>query len=283
MGSLFQRHALAAFLGLVAAILLVVIGIETGWGNRVRVPVPAESAARPAPVEAKLLPPFPLESPDAAYPETANRPLFIATRRQAPAAVAQATMNKGQFVLQGVTIVGDLRIALLRERAGNKTHRLEKGREVNGITVAEIDADKVTLRQGGDSEVVSLLVQRPGTLPGPGPAGGAAAAITPSAAGPAAGPFPAPPAAPPAVALPSPGIPNTAAPGAPARLPSPTNIPPRTGGGPIPVPGQPALPGGPSFPTTPQQAAPGANPTGQMTAEEILARRRARRQQQQPE
>lgn len=275
MGTLLQRHALSILLGLVALALLVVIGIETGWGANLRAKLPV-MGGKVAPVDAKLLPPVVAEAPEALYPETGNRPLFTPTRRPAPAAVAQTTMNKGQFVLQGVTIVGDLRIALLRERAGNKTHRVEKGRDVNGITVAEIESDKVTLRQGNDSEVVGLLVQRPGTLPPVGLPGAAPPAAAPPVS---AGPF----ATPPAPVAPVPTAPPAAAvPGAsPVRPPQP-NMPPRTGGGPVPVPGQPALPGGPSFPTTPAPA-PGAaaTPTGEMTAEEILARRRARRIQQQ--
>ena len=255
-----RRNPLIAALALVCVALAAVVAIEVlTIGGSSGAPAPRKVAAS----EAKLLPPIAVVSPEAAYPETADRPLWIPTRRPAPPpVVAQASFQRGQFILQGVTIAGDTRIAMLKEKASGRVHRVEKGKEVNGLQLAEVEPERVTLAQGAEREVLELLVQKPG--------GGAPAAATSLGAVPAAsqGPFgsPHPPgtlgaAAPQATAAPPAGItaPQTSmGPLAPTRQFSPPGTP---------VPGA-----NPSTTTVPQQqsAAP-------MTPEELLARRRARR------
>ncbi len=277
MGSIFQRHAMATAFGIAALILLLVIGFETGWGSRLRAPDPLTGPARGAPVEAKLLPSIVASAPEAAYPETGNRPLFVPTRRPSPAAVQAATMNKGQFVLQGVTIVGDLKIAMLKEKNGAKTYRVELGKEVNGITVSKIEPDRVTLKMGDDSEEVPLNVQRVGAAPAaPATAATAATAATPRTSAPM-GPFGVtttpPPATPSATPPQAPGTPRPASGPMPTQpVPGSGPVPAQGGGGPVPTP----MPGGAPQPANAPSAA-----TPNLTAEEILARRRARRTQQQ--
>ena len=213
------------------------------------------------PAEAKLLPPLAALTPEQAYPETATRPLFTPTRRLAPeaAAVGQSTFQPGQFVLQGVTIAGDTRIALLREKSSGRTHRVELGREINGIKLAEVQPEQITLTQGGQTEVLTLSVQKAG--------GATAAAALPQ--GPFAGPPP--PQAPPPVA--------TGVGPPPAQAPVPMGIPGVTPGIPSPSStGFPPIPGAANplqQPSTPPPAA--GTP---MSPEELLARRRARRTQQ---
>jgi len=255
MPDFIQRNPLVLVLGAAVVALLVVIGFETGWGTSLRSPPATATPLKAASVDAKLLPPLAEAAPEQVYPETGSRPLFTPTRRPAPLPEAVGSMVKGQYVLQGVTILGDTRIALLRDKNGGRIHRVEKGRDLNGVTIAEIEPDKVTLRQGGDTEVVALVVQRPG---------GASPAPIPSATGPFGAP--APGSAPP----PAGGAPAT-------RVPVPTPAPPpgaRPPGSPLqPMPsGAPVPPGSPG-------AAPAA-PAAAMTPEELLARRRARRAQQ---
>jgi hypothetical protein len=254
---------LTALLASLAALLLIVIGFETGWGRRLLLPAPGTGPVKAAAIDAKLLPPIVATSPEGAYPETGARPLFTPTRRPAPQAAAAANMVKGQFVLHGVTIVGELRIAMLKEKSSGRTVRAEKGREVNGMTVAEIEADRVTLRLGDDAETLPLTVQR-GTGAPP-----AAAIATPL------GPFglPAAPAAPAPVAKEATGR-QTTIPGAPTPVP-PRNdgfgpAPPGTAV-PIPVPTPATRAADPSAPASAAEA---------LTPEELLARRRARRPQQ---
>jgi hypothetical protein len=265
MHSFFQRHPLVIALSVLAAILAVVVAAELGLGGS-RANVAGGATNRASAFEAKLLPPQQVAQAEQLYPEMAARPLFTPTRRPAPAAAAPSTYTPGQFVLQGVIVAGGTRTAMLREKSSGRTHRVEVGREINGIKVAEIDREVVTLTQGGDREVLQLQVQRPG----PAGASGAPTAVpgamgpfgpTPTGAGSPAGPA---------------GVPGAAGGPAPAAAPRPAAPPP---------PQSPGMILNPS-PNPLASPAPGTNPaqpsatTTPMTPEELLARRRARRGQQ---
>ena len=236
-----RRSPLLALLAIAAFVLAAVIAAEAILGAQRT--APAAGSRHAAPAEAKLLPPMVVASAEQAYPETTARPLFIPTRRPAPDAPAGAknSFQKGQFVLQGVIAVGNDKVAMLKEKSTGKIHRVQLGNEVNGIKVAQIDPEEVTLTMGADREVLPLLVQK-------APAGREAPAAFPVASG----PFPAQrePEA------------NPANPAPPASAP----VPGQPFAAPVPLqPGQVANPVG----------RPEATPT--LTPEELLARRRARR------
>jgi hypothetical protein len=249
-----QRNPLVLALAALAVVLLVVIGVETGFGAGFRAGIPASTSKKAVPFEAKLLPSIAAGNAEQLYPETAARPLFIPTRRPAPEVVAQSTFQPGQFVLQGVIVVGENRIALLREKSSGRIHRVERGKEVSGVKVAEINREAVTLTQGNGREVLELQVQKAGAAP-------AAGAMAP------AGPFG---AAPVAGAVPGQGgNPLQAAPNASTSGIPNMNVPP-TGINATPPP-------------TPPGGVPSASGTAQsapISPEELLARRRARRGQQ---
>ena len=250
---LLRRNPLLAALALLCGALAVLIVIEY---FSIGAPPSSAAARKVAPSEAKLLPPIAAVTPDAAYPETALRPLWIPTRRPAPpaaAAASQPAFARGQFILQGVTIAGNTKIAMLKEKSTGRIHRVEQGREVNGLQVAEVEAEKVTLAQGAEREVVELRVQRPG-----------AAGATPAAAPVASivGPFGTTPGA-------TTAAPTLAQPV--AAPPSPAAPQPRSAA--TPFGPQPAV-ANPSPGAVPQQQS-----TAPMTPEELLARRRARRNQ----
>jgi hypothetical protein len=260
MFSILQRHPLAIALTVAAAILLAIIAAEVGLGASLRAQVTGIPVKRAAPFEAKLLPAQQVAQAEQLYPEVTARPLFTPTRRPAPAAAPPSTYTPGQFMLQGVIVVGDARTAMLREKSNGRIHRVEAGREINGIKVSQIDREAVTLTQGSDREVLTLQVLKPGAVPLPG---------TPPQAGSAIGPFG------PAV----PGSANPASggvPGAQAPAPAPPAAPP--------VPQSPGMVL--NAPNPLAAPAPGTNPaapavnTSPMTPEELLARRRARRGQQ---
>lgn len=238
----FQRQPVVAMLAVVAAALVGVIGIETGFGTRLAPSIPSAPAKPAAPYEAKLLPPLDAPNPEQAYPEMVARPLFVPLRRPAPPALspAQQTMKRGQFVLQGVTIAGDTRIALLREKATGHVVRAEKGKDVNGLTVVEVTPESVTLAQGKEQEVLPLQVLKPG----------------PAGVAPNVGPF-GPSGMPGAFGAGGPGGPNP----------------------PMPVPGAGAPPG--IHPTNPPPTSLPQATAAPLTPEELLARRRGARTQNQ--
>jgi hypothetical protein len=268
MFSIFQRHPVVIALSVLAVLLAAVIAAELGLGESLRAQVTGVASKSAVPFEAKLLPPQQVAQAEQLYPESAARPLFTPTRRPAPAAAAPSTYTPGQFLLQGVIVVGNTRTAMLREKSSGRIHRVEAGREINGIKIAEIDRESVTLTQGNDREVLQMQVLRPGAVPGPGPGQGAGATAT-------AGPFgPTSPA--PGGGLPGPGgAPGQPVPG--AGLPAPTVAAP-------PVPQSPGMIL--NNPNPLAAPAPGTNPGAQtanttpMSPEELLARRRARRGQQ---
>ena len=268
-----RRYPLISALAIVAVLLAAVLAVELASGAALRERIAAATPPGAAVVQTKLLPTIPVVNPEQEYAETGNRPLFIQTRRPAPTQATPTTasaMSKGQFVLTGVTIAGAMKIALLREKSSGRVVRVEQGKDVNGITVAQIDPEQVTLTQGGDQEVVQLLVTK--GVPTP--------PVPPQAAAPSAGPFaPSGGAVPPP---PQPGVnpalrtqPPVSAP-APPGAPPPVN--PNTLFGPRPgglTPGNSFVPVPDPTTTTPptSQAAP-------LSPEELLARRRARRNQQ---
>jgi hypothetical protein len=175
MLAIVQRQPVVAALAAAAAALVVVIGIETGFGSRLGPSIPKDVSRRAVPFEAKLLPPIAPSDADQRYPEMVARPLFVPLRRPAPPAeaTAQSAMKKGQFVLQGVTIAGDTKIALLREKSTGKIHRVEKGHELSGMKLTEVSPESVTFVQGSDEEVLPLQVLKPAP-------GGAATSARPS-------------------------------------------------------------------------------------------------------
>ncbi len=252
-----KRNPLLGVLAAICVLLAIVIGLEAKFGATLRDAMRPASARPAMPTDAKLLPPLVATVAEQAYPETTARPLFTPTRRPAPelAAAPVSTFQKGQFVLAGVIVVGDNRVAMLREKSNGRIHRVERGKEVNGIKVAEIQTEQVTLAQGGEQEVLTLIVQKA--------AAGSSSAIV-------QGPFGAVPAAPgmpaPQGVLPSgqigSGIPVPAAPPPPPPGPGPMGI----------------IPGGGASPNPAARAAPDA-PSTALSPEELLARRRARRTQ----
>jgi hypothetical protein len=265
MFSIFQRHPLVIALGVVAAILLAVIAAEVGLGASLRAQVTGTPAKRAAPFEAKLLPAQQVAQAEQLYPEVAARPLFTPTRRPAPAAAPPSTYTPGQFMLQGVIVAGNTRTAMLREKSNGRIHRVEAGREINGIKVAQIDPEAVILTQGSDREVLSLQVLRPGAVPLPGvpQAGSSIGPFGPSAPGSGA---PGAPGMPPGQAPAAQPTPGAAPPAAPPTPQSPGMI--LNAPNPLAAPASGANPSAPAATTSP------------MTPEELLARRRARRGQQ---
>jgi len=169
-------------------------GWETDWGRAVERRPESPEAVGPQPVATALLPEFEIPGGVGTRTETVERTLFNPTRRPAPQMAAEGAasrMKRGQFALTGTLLLDGKNTAFLREVAGNKARRVHAGETVNGMRVADVKADRVTLTLGDESEELVLKVAtnpRPTPAPvvaaAPAPAVAAAPAPTPAAASP---------------------------------------------------------------------------------------------------
>lgn len=186
-----SRLAMIAWVLLCASMLLL-MGVATDWGHRVRLALPEPGTKKTERGDAALQPLFSLP-PIADFAAISARPLFVSGRQPPPVpAPPKPAMQKGQFVLMGALMTGGKNIALLREVSSGKSKRVEQGGSINGITLATVAPDKVTLTQYDDSEELALKVQSsPKSAPPPAPPAGAPAA-TPAPAVPGVGAAPAP-------------------------------------------------------------------------------------------
>jgi len=151
------RYALTTLLAILIAATLGFIGWETDWGRALRGGAP-ELTPRSANLDTKSLPPFQLAPLEQNYKEMIERPLFTSSRRPAPPAnqLAQEMMKKGQFKLAGTSVSAGLSVAFLVETATNKTHRVSMGSDINGIKVTRVEASRIVMTQGEESEELSL-------------------------------------------------------------------------------------------------------------------------------
>lgn len=108
----------------------------------------------------RILPEFSLPNAEAGFPEFLSRSLFAVSRRSsASAGKGASSMKKGQFALVGVLITPQKRAALLRDVQTNKTETVALVGVVRGITLGEVESNRVVLRQGAESEELVLNVQ----------------------------------------------------------------------------------------------------------------------------
>lgn len=194
------------------AVLALVVGWQTGWGTAWRRDLPPDVAVVPAPVNVTVLPEYRIEGGLASMSATVDRPLFNATRRPAPAAVAvgaKPSIQRGQFLLTGTIIVDNVAFAFLKEIGGTgRSRSVKKGDSINGMLVAAVEPDRVRFSVGDETEELELKVAKgpskttqpaesahaaaPGARPGgpaaPGAAPGAAPPVRSAAQGGLSGP-----------------------------------------------------------------------------------------------
>jgi hypothetical protein len=245
------------------AVLVALVGYETGFGRTLRKMPPQPAAVEPKPVTVALLPEYAISGGIGARRETVDRTLFTPTRRPAPALVAEAAkprMQRGQFALTGTMIVDGKNMAFLRETNGGRSRRVTQGETVNGMIVSEVKPDRVKLTLADESEELPLKVT---TNPRPTPQPTIAAA--PVQPQPAPAPQPAPVAAAPTPAVPAAETAATlaerrrAARAAQAAAQAATSTPDGN-----PIPAQPAGTAG-AVPTVPAPATPPPSPRAQTT------------------
>ena len=181
---LLRRHGVKALIAVLVLGALGTLGYETQWGSNLR-PLPVTTGGQVAATgDTSLLPAFVLPALDTGFKETADRPLFLPTRRPIPIITAspQPLMVKGKFRLAGTVVNQDLPFAFLVEIATGKGVRVAKGAEIlsTGISVSIIDTARVVLKQGDETEELTLRTAAspppqvlPPAVPGspaPGPA-----------------------------------------------------------------------------------------------------------------
>lgn len=172
----------------------------------------------------KILPEFSLPDKETGFPELLSRPVFSVNRRPSGAAAKGAgAMKKGQFVLVGVLISPRQRSALLRDVVTNKTETVALVGVLRGLTLGDVKADRVVLRQGSESEELMLNVQTGPKLP-VAPRNQAASA-SPAAPPPAPVPSAVPPAKP-ASAAPAPAPASASTPAGSSAQPAAEPPPP---------------------------------------------------------
>ncbi|MBL8510097.1 MAG: hypothetical protein JNM52_00500 [Betaproteobacteria bacterium] len=179
---IMNRHIVSGALGLIGLGLSGLLGYQIHRGTQ---PVaPPQTKAAVVALDTALLPAFTLPPVDISYPEIVDRPLFIPTRRPPPPPnnAPVVTMRRGQFKLVGVSVNQDLSMAFLQEISTGKSKGVAKGTEINGMIVDTVEPSRVVLRQGEETEELSLKVAASPRLP----AGPVAGATTPGAPAPAA-------------------------------------------------------------------------------------------------
>ncbi len=153
-----------AFWLILCGALAAGIGLETNWGRQQQWPAETTVETRAEFSEPALAEPFRLPPSDQ-YVRITARPIFVVTRRPAPITPASGSpepgMKKDQFILMGTTMAGGSKVAFLVEKAGNRSRVVAEGKEINGITVREVTADRVVLSQFGETETLVLKTNRP--------------------------------------------------------------------------------------------------------------------------
>lgn len=151
--------------GFVNTTLLLAIGGELGWGERLQESVPEPVAYSPAPVEITIHPGFHLAPLKNTYAATVARPLFVPNRRPAPPAPPPPpppppTMQKGQFQLLGTIITDEMKSAIIKEISSGKERQVVEGYTINGLLLELVEPSRIVFSQYDDREELRLRIQR---------------------------------------------------------------------------------------------------------------------------
>ena len=160
MSALFTlRNALLA----TAAALIVALGIESDWGAALNAPVLQARSGAVKQDAASVLPDFRLGSEANAYNQIVERPLLNPSRKPAPTQLVTAApeppkpqVRRGLYQLIGITDLGAVKIAQVREIASNRVQSVRQGEQLQEMTVAKIELTQVTLAFQGETDVIQL-------------------------------------------------------------------------------------------------------------------------------
>lgn len=142
-------------------------------------------------VQSKFIPPSPAKSaetegkraenpppPPTEYAVIAEQNMFH-PERKIPTLIEATPLPKPEFVLYGILIAGDLKLAYMEDMKspskGKRQKALKQGETISGFTVKEIDTDKVLMVRG-DEKMEVRITDKPrsrsnGTVAQTAPAG----------------------------------------------------------------------------------------------------------------
>jgi hypothetical protein len=151
-------------LTLLALALAGALGWMTDWGQGFGETNIGEKNVVAKAESATVLPDFKLGSDASAYAAIAEKPLLNPTRKPAPTqAVAVAApeppkpqIRRGLYQLVGVSDLGSVKIAQVREVAGGKVRSVRAGENLQELRVAKIDLNAVTLEFQGETDVLEI-------------------------------------------------------------------------------------------------------------------------------
>ncbi len=184
-------------LAVLAAALAGAFGWLTDWGQAFTRPVDVPAKSAPKGDVGGLLPDFRIATDASAYGAIAERPLLNPTRRPAPTAPVAAApeppkpqIRRGLYQLVGISDLGAVRVAQVKEIATNTTRSVRAGDMLQELKVESISADSVRLVFAGESDVLTLpkftasgrVPQPPAPLAPPQPTPAPQAAASPPSA-----------------------------------------------------------------------------------------------------
>ena len=160
MTTLFTlRNALIA----TAVALLVALGIETDWGAALTTPQLQSRSGGVKQDASSVLPDFRLGSEASAYSQITDRPLLNPSRKPAPTQLVTAApeppkpqVRRGLYQLIGITDLGAVKIAQVREIASNRVKSVRQGDQLQEMTVAKVEPTQVTLAFQGETDVIQM-------------------------------------------------------------------------------------------------------------------------------
>jgi hypothetical protein len=147
----------------IAGLLVIALGIETDWGDALGKPQISLRAANAKHDAAGVFPDFTMQSEASAYAQIAERPLLNPNRKPAPTqliAVApeppKPQVRRGLYQLIGVTDLGEVKIAQVREIASNRVKSVREGDQLQEMKVSKVESSKLTLAFAGETDVLEL-------------------------------------------------------------------------------------------------------------------------------
>lgn len=151
-----QRFLQVVF-GTLSLAFVIFIALANFIGVGVPAPLPPPRPAAAIALESAKR--FQLD-PIGRYAIISERPLFSPTRRPLRTPViANGANGRGptdQFVLTGVVIIADRKLALLKVGNSGEADRVKEGETISGWQVDEIFPDRVRMSAGGKSAVIAI-------------------------------------------------------------------------------------------------------------------------------